>query len=195
MTLTRHLYELDEVVASLQLCLGTDLRAAIFWTWELVISEEIEIAGSILSGMGSSPASWIDLVCRDTGLTASQKKPYLKAWADWTAMASTRAARVYAIPVEALHSGTTRGDLATTYTNIDELREPLPLLPQGCRWWRRVIAGAGARLDPHTGGLVFPNDAKMEAFMEMHFPTDIPDEWSLADQQKSHGRGYCTSKS
>ena len=28
-----------------------------------------------------------------------------------------------------------------------------------------------------------------EAFYEKFFPQDIPDEWSLADREKSHGRG------
>jgi hypothetical protein len=32
------------------------------------------------------------------------------------------------------------------------------------------------------------DDAK-EAFYSTYFPDDIPDEWSLADQKKSHGAG------
>ena len=43
MPLTRHLYEMDEVVAALQLCLrgyhGYTTRA-LFWAWELVVSDE-----------------------------------------------------------------------------------------------------------------------------------------------------------
>jgi hypothetical protein len=35
----------------------------------------------------------------------------------------------------------------------------------------------------------FPNDDVLERFYEEFFPNDIPDEWSAADQQKSHGRG------
>ncbi len=38
--LTRNLYELDEVVAALQLCLRTVNQQAYFWAWELYISEE-----------------------------------------------------------------------------------------------------------------------------------------------------------
>ena len=29
----------------------------------------------------------------------------------------------------------------------------------------------------------------MSSFMDSYFPNDIPDEWSLTDQQKSHGIG------
>jgi hypothetical protein len=33
------------------------------------------------------------------------------------------------------------------------------------------------------------DDESKETFYETHFPDDIPDEWSLEDQQKSHGIG------
>ena len=32
-------------------------------------------------------------------------------------------------------------------------------------------------------------DKDYESFMDWYFPDDIPDEWSLEDQKKSHGNG------
>lgn len=38
------------------------------------------------------------------------------------------------------------------------------------------------------------SDRNKEEFYDTHFPDDIPDEWSAADQQKSHGRGRLVEK-
>jgi hypothetical protein len=40
----------------------------------------------------------------------------------------------------------------------------------------------------HTGR-EWISDDKKEAFYDLYFEHDIPDEWSLADKEKSHGRG------
>ena len=110
--------------------------------------------------------------------------PYKSA--GWSSL-SGRKARLYAIPIEALHSQTTRGLLPTKYTNIQDIREPIFLLPQGCAYWRRITAAAGFR--EVDEGIEVPEDEAYETFYDRHFPDDIPDEWSAADQQKSHGRG------
>jgi hypothetical protein len=39
------------------------------------------------------------------------------------------------------------------------------------------------------------NDDIREAFYDLYFPDDIPDEWSAADQEKSHGYGLFVSTS
>jgi hypothetical protein len=105
-------------------------------------------------------------------------------WSQWSR--SGRGARVYEIPQEDLHSQTTRGSLSTKYTNIQDIREPILLLPQGCAYWRRITQAAGFI---QTGDEVEIPDEAYEAFYDRYFPDDIPDEWSAADQQKSHGRG------
>lgn len=48
MPLTRHLYELDEVVSALQTCLRNGWPRAPFWMWELLVSEEAELAHTTL---------------------------------------------------------------------------------------------------------------------------------------------------
>lgn len=117
---------------------------------------------------------------------------YQRDWVAWNALVNNpRAARLYAIPKEALHTDTTRGSIDVKYTNIGELREPLAYLVDGCRWWRETAATAGLEEDSEQGTLCFPDDDALEAFMDTHFGVcDIPDEWSKADQEKSHGIGY-----
>ena len=107
-----------------------------------------------------------------------------------------RAARVYEIPKEAMHAGTTRGSLAKRFTNINDVREPIYGLVDGCTWWREAIAAAGIVVRREANGDVeieFPDDDTIEAFYDKHFPDDIPDEWSAVDQMKSHGVGVAES--
>jgi hypothetical protein len=114
---------------------------------------------------------------------------YIRDWDNWCDNIGRRAARIHAIPVDALHRGTTRGSLSHRFTNIDEIREPLPSLIDGCPWWKRQIAKAGIVVEEDTGAVVFESDESLEDFYDRHFPDDTPDEWSRADQEKSHGRG------
>lgn len=110
-------------------------------------------------------------------------------WAEWDRMTGRRAGRALAIPAAALHAGTTRGALSAAYTNIDDCRNPLTLLPQACRFWRSAVALAGMTINPDREDAEFPSDNHLEAFHATYFPDDLPDEWSATDQQKSHGRG------
>ena len=113
---------------------------------------------------------------------------WIRDWASWDAIVGRRSARIHAIPTEALHRETTRGALSSTYTNIIDVREPVLLVSGGCTWWRRITTEAGFIQDNDTN-VVIPDDEAYEAFYDTNFPDDIPDEWSAADQQKSHGRG------
>ena len=112
-----------------------------------------------------------------------------KQWTNWTAMVGRRAVREHAIPADALHQGTTRGSISSKYTNIGDIREPVPMLAEGCSFWRQALAVAGIEMEAETGAMIFPNDDTLESFMDLHFPDDIPDEWSKRDQEMSHGRG------
>lgn len=128
----------------------------------------------------------------ETPLCATKPPPpvFVKDWENWSMNLGRRAARVYAIPDAALHSKTARGQITAAYTNIADIREPVSALPSGCAWWRRVSAAAGLTSDPLSGVCTFPNDDALESFYERFFPDDIPDEWSAADQLKSHGPGF-----
>jgi hypothetical protein len=118
----------------------------------------------------------------------------LRDWETWNSLVDNcRAARIHAIPPDALHTGTPRGSMSAKYTNDADIHNPVALLPAGCRWWRTQAAAAGLQADPTTEAVTWPadNDATLEAFYERHFPlhVDIPDEWSAADRAKSHGCG------
>lgn len=115
---------------------------------------------------------------------------YWKAeWDRWNTMVGRRSARIYPIPAEALHAGTTRGSMSRRFTNIADVREPMASLLEGCAYWRAEAAAAGIVEDEETGAILFPSDEALERFCNQHFPDDIPDEWSRTDQEKSHGRG------
>jgi len=108
-------------------------------------------------------------------------------WTLWNSILGRRKARIYAIPEAALTTATTRGALSTKYTNIADIREPVGLLAEGCKFWQETLQTAGITAADET--VSFPNDDALEKFYAEFFPDDIPDEWSAADQQKSHGRG------
>lgn len=112
-----------------------------------------------------------------------------RSWDTWMSQRGRRTARVHEIPSDALHAGTTRGRMEFKYTNILDVRDPVSVLTEGCAWWRRTLQQFGATVEEETGALTFPTDDALEEFYAMCFPDDIPDEWSAADQQKSHGRG------
>ena len=120
---------------------------------------------------------------------------YERDWAKWTSSAGRRAARLHAIPTDALHAETTRGQISAIYTNIADIREPVAALPTATAWWRRIAETAGLTGDESTGTYEFPDDEHKEAFFAAHFPDDIPDEWSAVDQQKSHGQGCAETAS
>ena len=116
----------------------------------------------------------------------------LRDWDTWTALVENpRAARIHAIPADALHAQTTRGSLSAKYTNDADIHNPVALLPAACRWWRTQTATAGLQVDPLTEAVIWSSDEAQEAFYGRYFPPliDIPDEWSKADRAKSHGRG------
>lgn len=111
---------------------------------------------------------------------------FIGTWASWTANVGRRAVRI-PIPIDALHKDTTRGSISSKYTNVADVREPILLLTGGCAWWRRTVKKNG--FNETEEGIEVPDDDDYEDFYDLHFPDDIPDEWSLQDQQKSHGKG------
>jgi hypothetical protein len=89
-----------------------------------------------------------------------------------------RARRVYAIPVECLSHLTNRGR-NDSHTSTDAEIRDLRRLERGLEkspLWSEAIVTART------------SDSEYEDFYDSYFE-DIPDEWSLADREKSHGRG------
>ena len=86
----------------------------------------------------------------------------------WFKKQGKRSARVHAIETRALYGLETKAELQELYDIYPQLKDATP-------FWQRIIAGYD-----------LTDDNKKEEFYETWFPNDIPDEWSLEDQQMSH---------
>jgi hypothetical protein len=87
--------------------------------------------------------------------------------------------RIYSPQPSALFWFTARGQLGTAQTTEAEIMGALEdsLRDGGSTFWASRCPELVA------------SDESREAFYERYFPTDIPDEWSAAERQVSHGRG------
>jgi hypothetical protein len=101
--------------------------------------------------------------------------------AEWKSLEGRRKRRVYAPPSDCLSWITSRGCNPYTKTTIKELRNlPIDVLREkGCPFWQEALDEKNPWRD----------DDAYEDFWDTYFPDDIPDEWSLEDQKKSHGPG------
>jgi hypothetical protein len=97
----------------------------------------------------------------------------------WRKLEGQRARRIYAIPHASLYWLTQRGKMNHKKTNLQGVYCGKWQSLRGSPFWERVLAEEEPWAD----------DTKKEHFWETYFPDDIPDEWSLEDQQKSHGEG------
>ena len=95
-----------------------------------------------------------------------------------------RARRLYPVIHESLYYTTKRGLVSNKESNLKELYEISDKTLEGCPFWNRVLEEEAPWLD----------DERKEAFYELYFPDDIPDEWSKKDQEKSHGYGCLINK-
>jgi hypothetical protein len=86
----------------------------------------------------------------------------------WIKKQGKRTARVHSIETKALYGLETKAEL-------NELYDIYPCLKNATPFWQRISAGYD-----------LSDDDKKEEFYDTWFPNDIPDEWSLEDQQMSH---------
>jgi len=130
-----------------------------------------------------SRAAALLLVCQPKVAAAPKYYVDERLVAEWSELEGRRARRQFKIRSEACLLYSERGRMPRTTTNIEEIREPLTAL-HGSPYWDTIAAEFGGWKP------IYKNDASKEAFYDLYFPDDIPDEWSVADQEKSHGRGY-----
>ena len=97
-------------------------------------------------------------------------------YGDLKAIVGQRQRRIYKVPQDCLYWFTERGSMRVNQTNEDELLQDLENALQGSSFW-----------DQHLEKVT--SDREREAFYDTFFNTDIPDEWSKIDRQKSHGGG------
>lgn len=98
----------------------------------------------------------------------------------WKSTYSHRKGRAYAIPL--LYGKTVRGLLKNTDSNISELYDSDKLI-EGQKFYNEIVRiyGTFDAFKKHT--------TIYEEFYSHYFHDDIPEEWSLEEQEKSHGRG------
>jgi len=92
-----------------------------------------------------------------------------------------RASRIYSIPMECLYGITRRGRMMRTASTVEGLNDVEKGM-RGCPFWEEAM-------EPYQIGGQWISDEAMEQFYEAHFPDDIPDEWTRAEKEKSHGPG------
>ncbi len=98
---------------------------------------------------------------------------------EWKEIVGRRKRRVFPIPHECLYYGTKRGRLSNKESTLKTLYTVSDKTVEGCPFWNRVIEDEVPWLE----------DDRKEAFYDLYFPDDIPDEWSKQDQEKSHSWG------
>lgn len=103
----------------------------------------------------------------------------------WAAALGRRSRRELAVSKDAVRIVTRRGRMSHTQSTAAELRQ------LGRQWKTADFLGGCATWDEmmEFHGFTDGSDDAWELFCEMAFPDDIPDEWSAADQAKSHGPG------
>jgi hypothetical protein len=100
----------------------------------------------------------------------------------WNGLLGKRKRRIYQIPKDCLYGRTYRGTLTHQQSNINELYDAQQLL-EGQQIYEDFIHIYDSFKDFKK------RDKDYESFMDWYFPDDVPDEWSLEDQKKSHGNG------
>jgi len=139
------------------------------------------------------PALLIAALCLPKGeLAARLVEPLPKALseversrAEWEPLLSRRARRLYPIPHECLYWLTRRGATSVYESSEKVLRGSLE---RPGKLWGSVFWDAVA--DIMGGWEAVRNDSEVRMyFYDTQFPDDIPDEWSKAEREKSHGLG------
>ena len=134
-----------------------------------------------------SRACAIAAICLDSKRLAHSLKPLNlnplveveTSLKDWNDLTGRKARRVFPIPIECLYGRTARGRLSNKETTLSTLYTLSSDTLEGCPAWNTILEEEVPWLD----------DERKEAFYDLYFPDDIPDEWSRKDQEKSHGFG------
>jgi hypothetical protein len=158
--------------------------------WDLIFSvstpkmlDSLKLLKKQTGFIWESRAAALLLVCGHGKLTPVRYHIDQKLVDEWSSLEGRRERRIFAIRAEACFIGTKRGEMSRDTSNLGEIREPLTAL-HGSPYWDTIAEEFGGWKP------IYKQDASKEAFYELYFPDDIPDEWSLADQEKSHGRGF-----
>jgi hypothetical protein len=106
----------------------------------------------------------------------------------WIVMTGRRKRRCFTIPKWCLKWCTERGRSTYQPMNIEEIRQPWTAMGRSA-YWAQKATEFGCEIIGNEISAEASSDEAWEGFVNFAFPDDIPDEWSLEDQMKSHGEG------
>jgi hypothetical protein len=104
----------------------------------------------------------------------------------WDSEISLRKRRAFKVRPEAMTYISARSTMQTSESTESDISENLEVTLRQSPYWQSVLE------DYHIDGS-WKTDRYKEMFYNTYFPyadDDIPDEWSSADREKSHGRGH-----
>lgn len=102
--------------------------------------------------------------------------------AEWQQRLSRKSYRVYSIPTACLYGTMGRGRIPWQSSTVSQLNETHLI---GCPFWEEALSEY-AVIDE---GVHWNSDDTMEQFYHRYFPDDLPDEWTKAEKERSHGDG------
>lgn len=109
----------------------------------------------------------------------------------WIALLGRRERRKISVPAGQLCGCGPRWRISRHSSNLERLynfEKSVSSDKEG--FWHRALCKGGWNEEKGWNG----DDDALEEFYEEYFPDDIPDEWSLEEQKKSHGSGYLREK-
>ena len=153
-------------------------------------SRELDILRRSLEDCEARAATHVLVTLDDTMWSAAMKDLDMRelpvelgtAINDWDNEDSPRKRRVFKIRPEAILFITERSSKPMNVSCQTDLMDNLLENLKGSTYWSAV-------LENFMAGDKWLSDDSKEDFYDTFFPDDIPDEWSEADREKSHGRG------
>jgi hypothetical protein len=106
---------------------------------------------------------------------------------EWSLEQSMRKRRVFKPRSEALLYLTERSEQSPYTSSEPEIQLDLEETLKSSEFWSEIMT-------PYIKEGSWVSDRKKEKFYDTFFPHDIPDEWSSADREKSHGHGLGKTK-
>ena len=162
----------------------------------LVESSGLRRAAAAAAAAAAPAAAAFTFLCLDEASWVASLSPLAsttlpseveEAIQEWDAENSMRKRRVFKVRSEAIVYLCERSSQPVEESNEGEIQENLEASLLASPYWKSVIKSKS----------YMKTDRKREEFYDTFFTQsmhDIPDEWSLADREKSHGRGLGKSK-
>jgi len=111
----------------------------------------------------------------------------------WNENDTLRSQRIFAVRPEAITYVCQRSSLSTQASTEEDIMENLEATLWESPYWKEIMKEYVLELED---GFSWASSNHKEGFYDTYFiyPGDIPDEWSIADREKSHGRGLGKSE-